>query len=82
MQLFFQEFQNFGGMRFGIRDWNPVLLDSSIGSDQSGGANRPLYGFALCILPWSPSAVSSHDFDLRIRQKHKWQVELGDKLIV
>ena len=69
-------------MRAGIGDWNPVLLDRAVRSDQRRGPDRPFDGFALGVLPWPPGAVGFHDSDLWVGQQRIGQVELGNELIV
>lgn len=65
-----------------VSNWNPVLLNRSIRSDQCGGADRPFDGFALRVLPRPPRAVGLHDSKLRIGEQHERQVEFSDELVV
>src|SRR6266850_1889615 len=69
-------------MSFSVGHRNPMALNRAIGSNEDRGANRALDAFALGILPRSPGAVGLHDLNLGIGQKRKWQVELGNELIV
>ena len=69
-------------MRGRIGDWNPVLLNHSVRSDQRRRPDRPFDGFALGVFPWPPGAVGFHDGHLRVGQQRIGQVELGDELIM
>ena len=69
-------------MRARIGDWDPVLLDRAIRSDQRRRPDRPVDGFALSVFPWPPGAVGFHHGDLWVGQQRKRQIELGDELIV
>ena len=69
-------------MRARVGDWDPVLLDRTVGANQRRGANRSFDDFTLGILARAPSAVGSHDLNLRIGQERERQIELGNELIV
>jgi hypothetical protein len=69
-------------MRSRIGNRNPVLLDCTVGSDQSRRANRPFRDFALSVFPRTPCAVQFHSFLLRVGEQNKREIEFTDELIV
>lgn len=69
-------------MRSRIGDRNPVLLDCTVGSDQSRRANRPFRHFALSVFSRTPCAVQFHRFLLGVGEQNKREIEFSDELIV
>jgi hypothetical protein len=66
-RLLFQKLQNFGGVRFGVGNWNPVPLDRAVGANQCGGTDRTFDGLALRVFPRPPRTVGFHHLDTWIR---------------
>ena len=81
-RLLGEEFQNFRRMSAGISDWNPMLLDRAVRSDERGRTDGPLRHFALGVFARSPGAVGFHRVFLRIGQQDERQIELADEIVM